>query len=70
MDMWTILSAFFRIKFKLRTFLDLNKQHHNISFAHGFEADNLLPFLDVLIMHTDNGFSSNLYHKNIYRPVY
>ena len=43
--------------------LYLNQQHHNISYTHEFEANNSLPFLDVLIMHTDNGFSSNLYRK-------
>ena len=41
--------------------LYLNQQHHNISFTHEFEVNTSLPFVDVLIAHTDKSFSFNLY---------
>ena len=50
--------------------LYFNQQHHTISFTHEFEANNSLPFLDVLIMHTDNSFSSNLYRKKTFTGLH
>ena len=58
----------FQNRVQAKSFLQyLNQQHPKISFTHEYEHEyednNSLPFLDVLIMHADNGFSSNLYRK-------
>ena len=41
----------------------LNCQHPNISFTHESEDSKSLPFLDVMVTHSDNTFSTNLYRK-------
>ena len=48
----------------------LNFQHSNIRFTHKKEENYSLPFLDVLITHSDSGFSTNLYRKKTYSGLY
>ena len=48
----------------------LNRQHPNILFTHENEDNNSLPFLDVLVMHSDYGFSTNLYRKETFTGLY
>ena len=61
----------FQDKVQAESFLlYLNQQNHNISFTHEFKVNNSLPFLDVLITHTDKGFASNLYRKNTFTGLH
>ena len=39
----------------------LNRQHPNIEFTQELEENNSLPFLDILVTHVENGFTTNLY---------
>ena len=48
----------------------LNRQHPNIIFTHESEDSNSLLLLDVLVTHSDNGFSTNLYRKTIFTGLY
>ena len=48
----------------------LNCQHPKISFTHESEDSNSLPFLDVMVTHSDNTFSTNLYHKKTFTGLY
>ena len=41
----------------------LHCQQLNISFTHESEDSNSLPFLDVMVTHPDNTFSTTLYRK-------
>ena len=41
----------------------MNSKHENISFTDELEENNLLPFLDVAVTRTDDGFTTNLYRK-------
>ena len=41
----------------------LNNQHTNIKFSFETEINNSLPFLDILITHKDNTFTTSVYRK-------
>ena len=44
----------------------MNSKHENISFTDEVEENNLLPFLDVAVTRTDDGFTTNLYRKGTF----
>ena len=48
----------------------LNRQHPNIEFTQELEENNSLPFLDILVTHVDNGFTTNLYRKKTFTGLY
>jgi len=48
----------------------LNRQHPNIEFTQELEENNSLPFLDILVTHVENGFTSNLYRKKTFTGLY
>ena len=48
----------------------LNCQHPNISFTHESEDSSSLPFLVVMVIHSDNTFSTNLYRKKTFTGLY
>ena len=48
----------------------LNRQHSNIEFTQELEENNSLPFLDILVTHVDNGFTTNLYRKKTFTGLY
>ena len=41
----------------------INKQHENIQFTYESESNNSLPFLDILITHHNQSFSTSVYRK-------
>lgn len=52
-------------------FLDyLNSCHSNIQFTCEFSIDNVLPFLDILIVKTDNCIETNVYQKPTHTNLY
>ena len=53
---------------KLKNYL--NSKHINIKFTCEKEQNNVMPFLDVLITRTSNGFKLPLYHKPTFSGVY
>ena len=48
----------------------LNSKHKNIKFTYEKESNNSLPFLDVLISRSENGFKTSVYHKPTFSGVY
>ena len=48
----------------------LNSKHRNIRFTCEKEYNNSIPFLDVLITRTSNGFKTSVYHKPTFSGVY
>ena len=48
----------------------LNSKHRNIRFTCEKEHNNSMPFLDVLITRTSNGFKTSVYHKPTFTGVY
>ena len=48
----------------------LNSKHRNIRFTCEKEHNNSMPFLDVLITRTNNGFKTSVYHKPTFSGVY
>ena len=48
----------------------LNSKHRNIRFTCEKEHNNSMPFLDVLITRTSNGFKTSVYHKPTFSGVY
>ena len=55
----------------IHSFLEfINRQHPNIKFTYELESDYALPFLDVLVTHDDNTFSTSLYRKKIFTGLY
>ena len=48
----------------------MNSKHENISFTDELEENNLLPFLDVAVTRTDDGFTINLYRKGTFSGVF
>ena len=53
----------FRSPNRLEKFKNLNSKHRNIRFTCEKEHNNSMPFLDVLIIRTSNGFKTSVYHK-------
>ena len=49
---------------------NLNSKHRNIGFTCEKELNNSVPFLDVLIIRTSNGFKTSVYHKPTFSGVY
>ena len=47
-----------------------NRQHPKILFTHESEDSKSLLFLEVLVSHSDNGFSTNLYRKKSFTGLY
>ena len=47
----------------------LNSKHRNIKFTYEKESNNSLPFLDILISRSENGFKTSVYHKPIFSGV-
>ena len=48
----------------------MNTRHQNISFTDELEVDNHLPFLDVSVTRTDDGFVTSLYRKGTFSGVF
>ena len=48
----------------------LNSKHRNIRFTCEKKDSNSMPFLDVLITRTSNGFKISVYHKLTFSGVY
>ena len=48
----------------------LNLKHKNIKFIYEKESNNSLPFLDILISRSENGFKTSVYHKPTFSGVY
>ena len=48
----------------------VHSQHPNVKFTHEIEENNLLAFLDVLVIRDDNGFATNLYRKKTFTGLY
>ena len=48
----------------------LNFKHRNIWFTCEKEHNNSMPFLDILITRTGNGFKTSVYHKPAFSGVY
>ena len=48
----------------------LNSKHRNIRFTCEKEHNNSMPFLDVLITRTSNGFKTSFYHKPTFSGIY
>ena len=58
------ISVLFRSPDHLEKFKNyLNSKHRNIRFTCEKEQNNSMPFLDVLITRTSNGFKTSVYHK-------
>ena len=54
-----------------RKFLEyMNTKHDSITFTEELENNNKLPFLDVLVTRTDDGFVTDLYRKNTFSGVF
>ena len=47
-----------------------NSKHRNIRFNCEKEHNNTIPFLDVLITRTSNGFKTSVYHKPTFNGAY
>ena len=55
----------------IHSFLEFkNRQHPNIKFTYKLESDYALPFLDVLVAHDNNTFSTSLYRKKTFTDLY
>ena len=48
----------------------LNSKHENIKFTYEKESNNSLPFLDILISRSENGFKTSVYHRPTFSGVY
>ena len=48
----------------------LNSKYRNIIFTCEKEHNHSMPFLDVLIIRTNNGFKTSVYHKSTFSGVY
>ena len=48
----------------------LNLKHKNIKFTYEKESNDSLPFLDILISRSENGFKISVYHKPTFSGVY
>ena len=44
----------------------INELHPNIKYTIEHEQDNQLPFLDILIKRTEQGFTTNVYRKKTF----
>ena len=63
--------ALFRSPDHLEKFANyLNSKHKNIKFTYEKESNNSLPFLDILISRSENGFKTSVYHKPTFSGVY
>ena len=47
-----------------------DSKHKNIKFTYDKENNNSLPFLDILISRSENGFKTSIYHKPTFSGVY
>ena len=48
----------------------INCQHPNINFTAEIEAENSLPFLDVLVTREGNNLMTSLYRKKTFTGLY
>ena len=65
------LFALFRSPDHLGKFTNyLNSKHKNIKFTYEKESNTSLPFLDILISRSENGFKTSVYHKPTFSGVY
>ena len=63
--------ALFRSPDHLEKFIKyLNSKHKNIKFTYEKESNDSLPFLDILISRSENGFKTSVYHKPTFSGVY
>ena len=63
--------ALFRSPDHLEKFTSyLNSKHKNIKFTYEKESNDSLPFLDILISRSENGFKTSVYHKPTFSGVY
>ncbi len=61
----------FRSETHIPLFLNyLNSQHPNISFTSETETDGKLPFLDILIERSSDGFSTSIYRKPTFTGLF
>ena len=65
------LFVLFRSLYHLEKFNEyLNTKHANIKFSNEKEVNRSLPFLDVLILRNNKGFTTTVYHKPTFSGVY
>ena len=50
--------------------MSLNSKHKIIEFTMETEANNELPFVDVIIRRDTNGFHTNVYRKDTFTGTY
>ena len=63
--------ALFRSPDHLEKFTNyLNSKHKNIKFTYEKESNNSMPFLDILILRSENGFKTSVYYKPTFSRVY
>ena len=63
--------ALFRSPDHLEKFTNyLNSKHKNLKLTYEKESNNSLPFLDILISRSENGFKTSVYHKPTFSGVY
>ena len=63
--------ALFRSPDHLEKFTNyLNSKYKNIKFTYEKESNDSLPFLDILISRSENGFKKSVYHKSTFSGVY
>ena len=63
--------ALFRSPDHLEKFTSyLNSKHKNTKFTYEKQSNNSLPFLDILISKSENGFKTSVYHKPTFSGVY
>lgn len=48
----------------------INNFHNNIKFTVEFEHNNVIPFLDILVLHNDNQLNFSVYRKETADPCY
>ena len=69
-DMVDDIFALFRSPDHLEKFTNYLNSKHNIKFTYEKESNNSLPFLDILISRSENGFKTSVYHKPTFSGVY
>ena len=61
--MWMTLFYYFDLSLILFFLNYLNSQHNSIQFTHEIERSHTVPFLDVLVTKSSEGFKTGLHRK-------
>ena len=69
-DMWMTYLLCFVHQTILKNLLIIWIQNKNIKFTSEKESNNSLPFLDIFISRSENGFKTSVYHKPTFSGVY